>query len=429
MSTGSTGDAATGEGLLAEGEAALARGDSEAAFDILARAAEAGVGPTVVHRLATAFATAGRYQNRHSDVLTWIDRSIESAPHDRIIRAGLLRARVAVCRQLDIKRVLELAEEALLAADEAGHEEAFASVLAHAAFAAYRRGDPRAAQEFAERAAARAFNTPAAHYDAVRTQMFAAITLGDLEKELELAVKARALAREQERPADVANESNNLAEAYLELGYPAEALRCAEAAVEVARGAGHVSVMVFGHVLIAAARAEGGDIDRALEEFDHIGPLDDNRIFAVDFALTHAYWLLERNAAGDAQRARQIAEQAIERAEAAGVVNRLTGLYANVARALGREGQGERARDALESARLAAESAEPRAQSLLALAVAEVLPVSVPKRRVALRNARAAIMRASARREDPSAYCTRVRLHRRILELSGGVPDDLPNAS
>jgi len=428
MSERATGEAVTAETLLADGEAALVRGDSGAAFSLLQQASAGAVSPSILHRLATAYALAGRLQNRHADVLQWIELAIAGPDGDAHQRAALLRARVSVCRQLDLNRVLDLAEEALSAAEAAGDEQAYACVLSHAAFAGYRRGDSRVCQNYAERAASRTFTSPEAHYDAVRAQMFCATSLGDLESALNFATKARAMARELERPADVANESNNLAEQYLELGYPAEARACAETAVSLAQQSGHRGVERFGRVMIAAATAECGDIDEALELFDAVGPLEENRIFSVDFATTHSYWLLERGAAGDAARARTIAEAAIDRANRAGVSNRLTALYSIIARSLAREGKAEQAIEALELARRAAERAEPRGQSLLALAVAEVLPPSDSKRKMALTHARARVLRNGERREDPRAYCTRVRLHRRILELSGGVPSDLPEA-
>lgn len=418
----------SGDALLARAEAALARGESKPAYDLLAQVAADGVSPGNVRRLATAFALAGRFQNRHADVLDWIEKTIAEARGPAAERAALLAGRVAVCRQLDLNRVLDLAEEALAAALDVGDEQSYASVLANAAFAGYRRGDGRIAQEYAERAATRTFTSAAAHYDAIRAQMFCATTLGELEAALNYTIKARAMARELDRPADVANESNNLAEAYLELGYPAEARRCAEAAVKFGNASGHQSARLFGECLIAIATAESGRIDEALEHFARMGDLEANRLFSVDKSLAHAYWLLERGAAGDAAQARQIAERAVASAIAAGVSNRLTGLYANIARALAREGRDAEARAALEDARKAADRAEPLMQSLLTLAVAEVLPVAESKRKVALQNARARILRRSSRREDPRVFCTRVRLHRRLLELSGGVPDDLPHA-
>jgi tetratricopeptide (TPR) repeat protein len=319
-------------------------------------------------------------------------------------------------------------EDALAAAETAGDEEAYASVLAHAAFAGYRRGDLHAAHQYAERAATRTFTSTAAHYDAVRAQMFSASARGDIEEALHLAMKGRAMARELGRPADAANESANLAESYLELGYPIEGFRCAEAAVDLASASGHLSVELMGNVLCAIAIAENGRIDEALERFDSLDILDHNLILAVDRASTHSYWLLERGAAGDAKRARDIAETAVAAANTAGVGNRMTALHSIIARAWAREGREAESLKSLEAGRLNAGRSEPAAQLLLALAVAEVLPVSAPKRKVALNNARTKILRSATRREDPHAYCTNVRLHRRLLELSGGVPEDLPQA-
>ena len=431
MSDGSnTADhaALSGSELLRLAESALHAGKSARAFELLTRAASVGVEPNLLHRLAAAYALAGRYQGRQADVLTWIEGVI-AANTDIVQRAALLRARVAVCRQLDLERVLELAEEALAAAEKEGDETAYASVLASAAFAGYRRGDSRIASEYAERAAARTFTSEEAHYDCVRAQMFCASCVGDLEAALNYATKARAMAREMNHLADVANESNNLAEQYLELGCPAEARACAETAIALARRSGHASVDYFGQVMRAVATAEIGHIDEAIEQFDRLErSLDTNRIFAVDAATLHSYWLLERGAAGDAPHAREIAESGVALARASGVANRFTALYSNIARARAREGEHEQARVALEEARRAAATAEPRAQSLLALSVAEVMPVTEAKRKVALTNARARILRSAQRREDPRAFCNNVRLNRRLLELSGGVPDDLPVA-
>ncbi len=414
--------------LLEDGVRALRRGATSDAFELLKRATDEGVPDDQLHTLVTKFALAGRLVARQAEVLAWIEQALETT-RDLAPRAALLRARVAVCRQLDLNRVHALIEEALEAAELAGDEEAYASVLAHAAFAGYRRGDMHAAHQYAERAATRTFTSTAAHYDAVRAQMFSASARGDLEEALHLATKGRAMARELGRPADAANESANISEAYLELGYPIEGFRCAEAAVALASACGHLSVELMGNVLCAIAIAESGRIDEALDRFDKLDALDHNRILAVDRATTHAYWLLERGAAGDATRARAIAEQAIGAANEAGVRNRLTTLHSIVARAWAREAREAESLISLEAGRRNAGRSEPAAQLLLALAVAEVLPVSAPKRKVALNNARTKILRSATRREDPHAFCTNVRLHRRLLELSGGVPDDLPQGN
>src|SRR5678809_1170973 len=102
MSDGATGDGGgDAEALLAEGEQALVRGDSAAAYQLLERASQADIDRTHLHRLASAFAMAARLQNRHADVLAWIDGAIPP-DGDAQQRAALLRARVAVCRQLDL---------------------------------------------------------------------------------------------------------------------------------------------------------------------------------------------------------------------------------------------------------------------------------------------------------------------------------------
>jgi hypothetical protein len=67
--------------------------------------------------------------------------------------------------------------------------------------------------------------------------------------------------------------------------------------------------------------------------------------------------------------------------------------------------------------------------ALLALAAGEVLTPADSQRQVMLSAARARILRTASRREDPRAFCTGVRLHRRLLELTGGIPSDLPGAA
>jgi tetratricopeptide (TPR) repeat protein len=428
-STSSVG-ASVGAGVdaaLAQGEAALARGDTQRAWEALSRIAEAPVPGPLLQRFAAAYATAGRYLIRQDDVLAWVERMIAQvvlpAP-----RAALLRARIAVCRQVDTARVLELADEALAAAEAVADEEAIASVLAHASFAAYRRGETRRSREFAERAAARAFSTRAGQYDAIRAQMFAATSAGELELVLQYNIRARALARDLGHLADQANESNNLAETYLELGCPYEARACADAAAHLARSAGYVGLEVMATVYGAIATAEVGDIDGALALFESLRPAPHHRFARIDGACFHSYWLLERGAAGDARAAREAAEAVLDIAHKSGADNRLTGLHSCLARAHAREADQAAARDHLERARRAADRAEPSGQSLLALAAAEVLAAAEPPRQVVLTGARARILRSAARREDPHAFCVNVRLNRRLLELSGGVPADLPRS-
>src|SRR5690606_22585991 len=144
------------------------------------RAAEVGVDDAALPRLAVAFAAAARYVSRHADALAWVERALASAADPRQ-RATLLRARIAVCRQLDVKRVLELADEALAAAVAVGDTDAYASVLCHAAFAAYRAGDARAATRFANKFDERQLPGRAAALEEHRAKMFAATARGDTE--------------------------------------------------------------------------------------------------------------------------------------------------------------------------------------------------------------------------------------------------------
>jgi tetratricopeptide (TPR) repeat protein len=412
---------------IAIAEAALARGESAEAWDMLSRLAAGPIAGPLLQRFASAYAAAGRYVTRQDDVLAWVDRKIADVTEPRQ-RASLLRARIAVCRQVDTARVLELADEALLAAEAVGDEEAIASVLSHASFAAYRRGEVRRSKDFAARAAGRTFSTRAGQYDAVRAQMFAATIAGELELVLQFNIKARALARERGHVADQANESNNLAEIYLELGCPYEAGACAEAAGTLARVAGYPGLEAMATVYRAIATAEVGDLDGAMALFDSLPAGRYHRFSKIDGACFHAYWLLERGAAGDARTALDAASHVLESAVRSGADNRLTALYSCLARAHARLGGDAAAREHLERARKAADRAEPTAESLFALAASEVLPAAEPQRGVVLSGARARILRRAARREDPHAFCVNVRLNRRLLELSGGVPADLPRS-
>jgi hypothetical protein len=149
----------------------------------------------------------------------------------------------------------------------------------------------------------------------------------------------------------------------------------------------------------------------------------------LDAANLHAYWLLERGAAGDAARARERAAAGIEFAQRSGTAHRLTALHASLARAQAREANHEAAREQFEHARRGADKVEPAAHSYLALAAAEVLSAGEPPRHVILMAARARILRVASRREDPHAFCVHVRHNRRLLELTGGVPADLPGAT
>jgi tetratricopeptide (TPR) repeat protein len=414
--------AALGE-LIAGGEAALGSGDAESAFDLLGRAARIRLDADDVVRLAPLYASAARAVDRPEDAVDWIEGQVVSGLGDRV---ALLRARVSVLREIDPARVLDLATEAIAVAEAASDEEALASVLAHAAWAAWRRGDVKRARELAADASERPFATQAAQYDAARAQAFAANAAGELEAALHAITRARAVAREMGHDLAVAVESNLLAEAHLELGYPHEARACAEAAEAAAAERRHDATGRAASVLVAMATAEAGDLDAALIQFAEVH--GGARTARVDAACAHAYWLVERGAAGDARRAREVAEAGLVLAEAAGIESRYTPLCASLARAEARLGNDDVARQHLERARRASDRCDPGAQSLLALAIAEVLPATDPQRKVVLAGARARILRRAARREDSHAFCVNVRLNRRLLELSGGVPSDLPRS-
>jgi tetratricopeptide (TPR) repeat protein len=417
--------------MISLAEAALVRGDAPEAFRLIenaSRTATDGVPSELLVRLTHAFSAAARLVGQQGRALAWIEKTLP-ATLDPNARAALLRAQIMMWSRLDTARALALEPEARAAAEAIGDEEGVALILASVAFATYRRGEVRRCREIADRAAAMTFQSRAAQYQATRAQMFAATAAGELESALNQGMKARALARELGRAVEIANESNNLAETYLELGYPHEARACAEVAERLSREAGHAANAATAQVFGAIASAEAGDLDAAIARLDDIGPLEQYPIVMIDGAAAHAYWLLERGASGDARRAREVAERGLAIAQRSGVTHRLTALHASLARAHAREANDAAAREELEHARRGADKVEPTAHSLLAIAAAEVLSASESPRQVVLMTARTRILRAAARREDPHAFCVHVRHNRRLLELTGGVPEDLPRAS
>lgn len=322
--------------------------------------------------------------------------------------------------------VLEGIDDALTEAETAGDDRAVANLLAAGAHAALRRGDARAARGFGERAARTRVHHRTAQYDCVRAQSFAAAAAGDLEAALNQTIKARVLARDSGRHRDLADQSCTLAALYLALGAPDEARSCASAALAAARVEAVREVEAVAAAWHACADGEAGDLDRAVDALAGLDVAELGVAANVDVACARAYWLLERGAAGDARAAEEIATSALAAALRAGVDHRRTSLHAAIARAAARRGDDVQAREELERARRASDRAEPAALALLALAAAEVLMPSDPQRQVMLGAARARILRTASRREDPRAYCTGVRLHRRLLELTGGIPADLP---
>lgn len=322
--------------------------------------------------------------------------------------------------------MLDDIEAALATAERADDDREVARLLAAGAHAALRRGDVPRARGFADRAARGAFRHRTAQFDAIRAQTFAASAAGDLESALHQSIKARALARELGRVGEQAEQSVTLAAIYLALGAPAEARSCADAAGHAAAGLAMHDVAALAEACAAAAIAELGDLDGALAVLDRIALAPLSVPARVDVACVHAFWLLERGASGDSRRAETLALDALAAAERTGDLHRRTAIHASLARGAGRRGDDDGARAHLELARRAADRAEPAALSLLALATAEVLPAGDPNRQVVLASARSRLLRTAGRREDPRGFCTGVRLHRHLLELSGGVPTDLP---
>jgi hypothetical protein len=415
------------EELIAAGEDALAQGEPEAARGLLEQAGDGPLEAALLVRLVTALAQANRFLSRQRDTVQFIETRLGDGVIDDKTRAWLTRARIAALRQVDTGGVLRDAEAALAAADAVGDLESYAGVLADASFAAYRRGDARAAEHYAGLATARQF-PPLAAIDALRARMFAETAHGELEKALELSREIRRRRLSWGDHANAANESNNIAEALLELGRPAEAKAESIRAAWMASQAGHRAVERYANVLLAVATAEEGLMNDGIDLLRKAGIDDDNLILGCDTAAALAFWLVERNRAGDATEARDLAEKAVERAEQAGVSHRLTTLLAAVARARFRLKDDAGARAALSRAREAADAADQLSERHLALTMAEVLGPGDPAGSVAKSQARARLLRIAGKRQDPHAYCTQVRLNRRILELSGGVPSDLPPA-
>lgn len=412
--------------LLRAGEQALEEGDPERAATLLERAASS-FPENLLPRLARALNDAYRKTDRHRDSLAFLERQLAIADRPEHV-AVLLQVRLAAMRQLDTRAVLDLADEALAAAEAVGDNDCYANVLANAAFAAYRRGDVRAADRFAALAASRPYDTPRAAIDALRARMFAA-TAGDaLEASLGFSrdIRDRLVATGQ--MAAAANECNNVAEALLRLGLPVEARGEAEKAAAMSAKAGHRSVEQFAKALAGVAACESGDIDGGLALLRQVR-VDRNEIFAADLANVLSFWLVERQNDRDAAEAVEMCGHATDRAAKAGVAHCMTSLLATQARALALLGRKDDARLTVARARSAAYAADAASEQHLALAMAEVFPVGDPARSVSLNAARARLLRGADRRENPLAYCTGVRLHRRLLELSGGVPEDLPQAT
>jgi tetratricopeptide (TPR) repeat protein len=422
------GDAAT---RLTLAEAALAAGKPEDALGHLDGAGDTAIDDVLLARWLDALGRAHRFLSRHRDTVAWIEERLAGAPSEHA-RVQLLRARVAAVRQFDPHAALELVDEALTAARQAGDLPAIANVLSHAAFCAYRRGDARLAAQFAEQAEKLAFPTPRAQIDGLRAQLFAATAAGAIERALELSTSLRDRHMAIGDLAGAANECNNRAEEFLRLGRAEDAGASAREGAVLADAAGHRAVSRFADVLVAIAAAESGQLSvgiEALRAESSSAEAVANVIFTLDTHAALAFWLVERREGNDSTSAAELTAGALARASSTGVAHLLTRLHATRARALAMLGLVIEARTELASARQVAPAADIESELHLALTMAEILPAGEPSREVAVRAARTRLLLAAARREDPRRFCTGVRLHRRLLELSGGVPTDLPDAT
>jgi tetratricopeptide (TPR) repeat protein len=413
--------------LLEEAEAALSGNDPERAAELLAQADRAGVPDEGVARFVDAMVHANRMVWRQTETLAWIEKRLEQA-HSPATHATLLRARIEALRSIDTRRALDLADEALAAAEAVGDDVAYAVVLSHAAFAAYRRGEVREAQRFATLAGSRSFKHPAANIAALRARMLAATASGQLEHALDLSLEVRDLALAMGNVAQAAVECNNIAEAQLKMGRPLTALEAATRAAELAARAAFRPAEAFSRVLVGVAMCENGDLATGISQLRRVDTRLGSPVLRTDALAALSFWLVERDAEGDARDALVAAEQAAKQARDVGLRHYLTTLMCTVARAYARLGDEARARAALEQARAAFDAGDVLSERHLAIAMGEVHPPGDATRRTALASARTHLLREAGARDDALAYCTGVRVHRRLLEMTGGVPLDLPRS-
>jgi tetratricopeptide (TPR) repeat protein len=413
--------------LVQEAEQALARNDPEHARELLAQADLAGIDETLAVRFVEAMVQANRLVWRQPETLAWIERRLrgDGTP---ATRAVLLRGRIEALRSIDTRRCLDLADDALAAAEAVSDESSYAIVLSHAAFAAYRLGEVREAQRFATLAGSRSFRAAAAVIAALRAQMFAATAAAELERALDLSIEVRDRALALGNTAHAAVECNNIAESQLKLGRPLTALEAATRAAELGSRAHFKPVEAFAQVLIGVAMCENGDLNAGISTLRRVDPRTGSPVLRTDLLAALGFWLVEREAEGDAAEALAAAEQATEQARDVGLRHYLTTLQCTVARAHMRLGDAQRARSALEQARAAFDAGDVLSERHLALAQGEILAAGDAIRRTALATARAHLLRDAGARDDALAYCTGVRVHRRLLELTGGVPLDLPRS-
>jgi hypothetical protein len=181
-------------------------------------------------------------------------------------------------------------------------------------------------------------------------------------------------------------------------------------------------------VLIAVAMAENGHIDQAVALLRREDIGEGSQVLQTDTQAALSFWMVERDGGSgvDAADALRVSDAAITRARAVGLHHFLTTLLCTRARAQFRLGDERAARHSLEEARAAFDAADVLSERHLAIALGEILAPGDTVRRTALGAARARLLRDAGNRDDALAYCTGVRIHRKLLEMTGGVPLDLP---
>jgi tetratricopeptide (TPR) repeat protein len=410
---------------LVGAEQALAAGESARARTRLAELDGTQLPDPLLRRFVDVMVQTNRFEGRHAESLDWIEKRL-LAPHSPEAHAVLLRARVECLRSLDTRRALDAADEALTAAEAVGDEVSYAVVLAHAAFAAYRRSEVREAARYATLASSRSFREPGATVMALRARMFAATAAGNYEQALDLSIEVRDRTLALGDLAQAANESNNIAESQLQLGRPLSAIEAATRAAGLAQRAGFATVERFARVLVGVAMAENGQLDAgvALLRREDVGV--GSQVLQTDTQAALSFWMVERDAEGDAAEALRVSDAAITRARTVGLHHFLTTLLCTKARAQFRLTDERGARTSLEQARSAFDAGDVLSERHLAIAMGEILAPGDVARRTALGHARAHLLRDAGKRDDALAYCTGVRIHRRLLEMTGGVPLDLP---
>jgi hypothetical protein len=261
---------------------------------------------------------------------------------------------------------------------------------------------------------------------ALRARMFAATAAGHYEQALDLSLEVRDRTLAMGDLAQAANECNNIAESQLQLGRPLSAIEAATRGAQLAARSGFEAVERFARVLIGVAMAENGQLDAGVSLLRREDVGAGSPVLQTDTQAALSFWMVERDADGDARDALRIAEAAVTRARQVGLHHFLTTLLCTQARAQSRLGDERGARTSLEQARTAFDQADVLSERHLAIAMGEILAPGDVTRRTALGSARAHLLRDAGNRDDPLAYCTGVRIHRRLLEMTGGVPLDLP---